>query len=715
MRATDLEMLTLDKHLVLDDKAILAPNLCDRFEKADLERIGDCVWEGYSHDKKSREKWERRTQAAMDLAMQVQRDKSFPWPNCSNVAFPLITISALQFHSRAYPAIISGTEIVKCRVIGEDPSGAKTGRAERIAMHMSWQKLEEQAEWEEQKDRLLINLPIVGTTFVKSYYDATKRKNTDETVLAQDLVLDYWAKSIESCPRKTHVIPFFRNDLHSAIKSGIFRDVSEEAWYSTESTARWEGQAAAKKDNRTGMVPGQPDFTTPYICLEQHVDLDLDGDGYAEPYIITIEETSKEVLRIVCGFDRPEDVLRTKEKEIISIRRTEYFTKYEFIPSPDGGIYGVGFGVLLGPLNESVSTLINQMVDAGTMQTTKGGFLGRGAKMRGGTYTFSPFSWQRVDSTGDDLRKNIVPLEVGEPSTVLFQLLGLLINYVERISGTTDPMVGENPGQNTTAETMRTMVQEGQRIYSAVFKRIWRSMKEEFKKGYILNGIYMPMKKSFGQGQFALREDYLGNPDEIAPAADPNLTSEQMAMAQAMTLKQFAASTPGYDADAVERRVLKLMKVDQIDLIFPGVAKTGAPEDIKVQVAKMKVQVDMAWLQHEQMKFAVSMQEEMRFNDAAIAKILSEIETMQENTKGDEADRMIGLLNAQLGMLKTRNEGLGKSLDLVMKQMDVKMKELELRRAETENGSGADKGNVRRLERTSSNATRAAGSGAQAA
>lgn len=689
-------MLELAGKLVLDDKAILAPNLCDKFSSEDLDKIGDCVWEGYAHDKRSREKWERRTQAAMDLAMQVQKDKSFPWPGCSNVAFPLITISALQFHSRAYPAIISGNDIVKCRIIGEDPSGQKTKRADRIATHMSWQKLEEQPEWEEQKDRLLINLPIVGTTFVKSYYDSKKRKTIDETVLAQDLVIDYWAKSLESCPRKTHTIPFFRNDLHSAIKSGIFRDVSEESWYRVESTARREGQAAAKQDNRTGQTPGAPDFTTPYICLEQHVDLDLDGDGYAEPYIITVEETSKCVLRIVCGFDRPEDVLRNKAKEIISICRTEYFTKYEFIPSPDGGIYGVGFGVLLGPLNESTSTLINQMIDAGTMQTTKGGFLSRGAKMRGGTYTFSPFSWQRVDSTGDDLRKNIVPLEVGEPSTVLFQLLGLLINYVERISGTTDPMVGENPGQNTTAETMRTMVQEGQRIYSAVFKRIWRSMKEEFKKDYILNGIYMSMKKSFGQGQFALREDYLGNPDEIAPAADPNLTSEQMALAQAMTLKQFAASTPGYDADAVERRVLKLMKVDQIDLIFPGVAKTGAPKDIKLQIAELKQQSDMAWLEADKAKFAMGLQEEIRLNDVQIARWIAEIDDMRATTQGDEADRHIALVNAMLGSLKTRN-------DVLMKHLDVLMKSMEVKRAEVENGAGGDTGNVRRLVGASGN------------
>src|SRR3990170_2555688 len=160
-------MFELDTKITLDREAIKAPNLCDRFQGEDLQTLGRHVFEGYKRDKHSRFKWEKRTQAAMDLAMQVQKDKSFPWPGCSNIAFPLVTIAALQFHSRAYPAIVTGTDVVKCRVIGPDPTGEKTARATRISTHMSWQVLEEQSEWEEQKDRLLINLPIVGTVFAK--------------------------------------------------------------------------------------------------------------------------------------------------------------------------------------------------------------------------------------------------------------------------------------------------------------------------------------------------------------------------------------------------------------------------------------------------------------------------------------------------------------------------------------------------------------------
>lgn len=696
--------LNLEQHITLDDAAIASPNLCDRFTEADLQTIGNEVHAGYLRDKQSRYKWERRTQAAMDLAMQVQKDKNFPWPNASNIAFPLITIAALQFHSRAYPAIVSGTDVAKCRVIGEDPTGSKTARAERISTHMSWQCLEEDKGWEEGQDRLLINLPIVGTVFKKSRYNADVGYNTGETVLAQDLVLDYWAKSVAACPRKTHIIPMFRNDVYSRVMRKVFRDILEEAWYKQPPTAPADA-AQARIDNRKGLTAPLGDDTTPFQMLEQHVDLDLDNDGYAEPYIITIEETSRAVLRIVTGFDRPLDIERTRNGEIISITRMEYFTKYEFIPSPDGGIYGVGFGVLLGPLNESTNSVINQLVDAGTMSVTAGGFLGRGAKIRGGIYTFAPLEWKRVDSTGDDLRKNIFPLPVREPNAVLFQLLSLLIGYVNRIAGTTDPMVGENPGQNTPAENMRTMIAEGSKIYSAIFKRIWRAMKDEFKVRYVLNGIYLPRRKSFGKGQIALREDYLGNPDDVCPAADPNITSEAMVFQQVQFLASRAAQVPGYDPGAVERRLLKVMKVDGIDQVYPGVEKTGAPKDIKLQIAELKLQGQQMELEAEMTRFAMELQEEFRVNSAEIAKIAAEIENMREVNQGDAADRQVAIMQSVMKLMDSRNSAVLGKLDIIKKRLEIERERVK---------ASADGGNVRGLAGASGDGGSSSGSGGEA-
>ena len=188
--------------------------------------------------------------------------------------------------------------------------------------------------------------------------------------------------------------------------TGIYRDVREAEWYQNHAQPMTD-ENVLKQDNRQGKTVPQSDDTTPYTMLEQHLLLDLDHDGYKEPYICTVEFTSKQVIRLVSRIDSMEQITKNYKSEIVKITPTEYYTNYPFIPSPDGGVYGVGFGVLLGPLNESTNSLINQLVDAGTMSNTGGGFLGRGAKIRGGVYTFAPLEWKRVDSTGDDLRKNI--------------------------------------------------------------------------------------------------------------------------------------------------------------------------------------------------------------------------------------------------------------------------------------------------------------------
>lgn len=664
-------MLKLDKQIKLTKAFIESPNIADQFDRDDLRRIGDHAHQGYTRDRASRAQWEKRMEAAMDLAMQISKDKNFPWPNCSNIAFPLVTIATLQFQARAYSSIIQGNDVVKCRVVGSDPDGSKQERANRISRHMSYQVLEEDQAWEEQHDRLLINIPIVGCAFKKSYNAPSKGHNISELVLAKDLVLDYYAKSVEACARKTHIVPLYRNEIYERVMTDVFNDVLGEGWYKSPQAPRAD-TSTINSDIRKGMVPPQPDQDTPFVTLEQHCSLDLDGDGYAEPYIVTIEEQSRTVLRIACRFERESDVVKNTHGEIIQIRPTEYFTKYSFIPAPDGGIYDIGFGVLLGPLNESVNSLVNQLVDAGTMSNSAGGFLGRGAKIRGGVYTFAPLEWKRVDSTGDDLRKSIFPLPVREPSAVLFNLLALLVQYTNRVAGTTEVMVGENLGQNTPAETTRTLREEGTKIYNTIFKRIWRGMKEEFKKLYILNAVYLEQKKYFGTGQtFVLREDYLGDPNSVVPVADPNLTSDQARFMQASALKQSAAATPGYDIAEVERRYLRTLKVEEIDQVYPGPDKVPQGKDVKLMIQEMKLQGRQAELQQEMLQFALQLEEDRRLNTAKIAKLEAEAIKLMGDLKGDQADRRINAINAAIGAIKAHNDTLKMRAETVMKQLEA--------------------------------------------
>ncbi len=619
-------MKELQAKLKFDKALIESPNICNELSDEDLSLISEWCWEGFCRDKSSRSAWEKRMNASMDLAMQVSQAKSFPWPNCSNIIFPLVSIASLQFSTRSYANLIQGTDVVHYRVIGDDDeTGQLAAQAQLISDHMSWQVLEEDQAWEEQHDRLFINLAIVGCAFIKTRYSEALRHNVSELVMARDLVVDYFAKSIESAVRKTQVIQIYRNEIWERCKRGVYRDVTDEAWFKApallgaiDETNRME------HDQRVGISLPEGDMDTPFTCLEQHRFLDLDGDGYAEPYIVLMESSSHAILRIVARVERIEDVETNKEGEIISIRAAEYFTKYSFIPAPDGGIYDMGFGVLLGPLNETVNTAINQIFDAGTSNMLGGGFAATGARLKSGTYTRTPGEWKIVKGAGDDIRKALVNFPEIPISNVLFQLISLVIQYADRLAGTVSTVVGENPGQNTPATTYQGMVEQGMQIYRSIFKRVWRSMKEEFKKLALLNVRYLPIRQNFGSpNQVIRRDDYKINPDYIVPVADPNLVSDQQRIQRASALRQSAYSVPGYNMEEVERQWLKAMGITEIPKIYPGAYSKFAQQhplpNPKMQVEQTKLQGLQMKVEYDKWKTVVQLQ-------AAQKKVNAEIE-----------------------------------------------------------------------------------------
>lgn len=659
-------MRELETKLKLDRKVMMAANLTDRFSEQDLHSIGEEVFLGFDLDLQSRSKWETRMSAAMDLAIQMTKSKSFPWPNCSNVAFPLVTIATMQFHARAYPSLVSGEEIVKYKVNGDDPDGKLTDQALLISKHMSWQLLEEDESWEEQHDRLLINLPVMGCAFKKTYRNVSNGSNTSELVMAKDFVLDYYSKSVECASRKTHIIPLSRNELWERMAFGTFCDCRDDAWFTGQATP-FRLPSDGERDRRSGLNQPTPDNSAPFTILEQHCNFDFDGDGYAEPYIISVEHSSRRVLRIVARWDNDDDVLRDAKGNILKITPTEYFTKYTLIPSPDGSIYDMGFGVLLGSLNESVNSLINQLIDAGTMSNSAGGFIGKGAKIRSGSDSFAPLEWKRVDSAADDIRKNIFPLPVREPSAVLFNLLNLLINYTDRISGSTDVMVGENPGQNTPAETSRNMMEQGGKVFTNILKRCWRSMRAEFRKLYVLNSYHLPDSSPFGsEGTRILREYYRADPSRVMPAADPNVHTPQARIQQAITLKQAAASTPGYDPAAVERHFLKAMQVEGVDIIYPGVEKFPPGKSEKLAIEEMRLQAKQLELQQQSQQFLLDLQTQRSLIQAQIINLQAQSIKAVADAEASGAQTDLAQMQQFLDTLKSHDESLRDRISLVM-------------------------------------------------
>ena len=323
-------MLNLERHITLNEGSINSPNLCDQLSSEDLVAIGAWCSHQYDIDKESRERWEKRNESAMDLALQVQKTKTFPWQGASNVVFPLVTVACLQFHARAYPSIVNGRSVVNCRVFGDDPSGQLHERARRIGQYMSWQVLEQDECWEEDMDMALLLTGISGGVWKKTYFDPTLDHSVSEVVLPKDFVINYWAKSTDRVP-KTHVTYLTRNTIHERVVSGIFNDVLSEEWY-TGGVVPQKTTESQRADTRQGITEPQVSEVTPFACLEQHTYLDLDGDGYAEPVIVTFEEVTKTVLRIVYRFDSMSQVMYAKDGRLLKIKATEYFTKIPFIP-----------------------------------------------------------------------------------------------------------------------------------------------------------------------------------------------------------------------------------------------------------------------------------------------------------------------------------------------------------------------------------------------
>jgi len=625
----------------------IAKNLSDE----ELITIGsDCV-EGYETDEASRAGWKENLEEWTKMALQVADKKTFPWPNASNIKFPLLSTAAMQFAARAYPTLVPADgKVVKCRVVGSDPTGEKTRRAIRISKHMSFQVMEEMEEWDEEMDRLLITLPIAGTVFKKTYYDSEKERNVSCVVMPKDMVVNYWAKSLEDCERTTEIHTFSKRKVEEKKRAGLYREVDL-------AKPTVDGIATNKSDPHDMTLPEEDD-TTPYTILEQHTFLDLDKDGYAEPYVVIVEKESKEVLRISARFDT-EGVKLDEKGKIVSITPTQYYTKYSFFPNPDGGFYDIGFGRLLGPINASVDTIINQLTDAGTISNLQAGFIGKGLRIKMGDTKFVPGEWKAVNATGQDIKQQIFPLPVREPSAVLFKLLELLSQSAQQLASVAEIFVGKMPGQNTPATTTMASIEQGMKLFTAVYKRVYRSLGKEFQKLYRLNRVYLdPQVELDILDEPIQQSDYLGNEKEVIPAADPTAASSQERQQKTQQLMQLLGLGT-LDPMEITVRMLESLEVSDPEKLMkqPG----PPPPDPKVEALKMKAQLDQQKaandLQMEQMKMKLS-----QANEAAKMQMTKAMKEQEMQFKAQEAalKMKIAAMEANVSLATQQQEAQSK-------------------------------------------------------
>jgi chaperonin GroES len=598
--------------------AIAKDNLAEGMDDYVLSKIGGEVVRLYDLDFNSRSEWETKSEAAMKLAKLTFEQKTFPLGDpASSVKFPLIAEASIQFAARAYPEIIKGSDVVKCNVTGDDPTNQKQGRADRISCHMSYQLLKQMTEWEADKDRALHTYPIVGGFTNKSYFSPSLRRNVSELVYLEDYVVNQ--KSKRPVRRETHRYWYYSNDIQEKMRSGLWLE----------------------QDLGTGDKPDDQDDTDiGHEILEQHCFYDLDEDDYKEPLIITVHKKTSKVLRIVSRYDK-KGIVINKKGEVVRIDPVHYFTMYEFLPDPAGGFYPLGFGQLSGPSAEAIDSIINQTIDAGTLANRAGGMIARGVRFKGGRNEVNPFEWKFVETSGVSLRDSIFPLPVREPSAVLFQLLGLLIQANKEVMNIKDVLTGQagSLGKDASPTTVMALIEQGLKVFSGIYKRLYRCLTAEFRKLYRLNSIYLDETESFrvaGKPYVVGLSDYQEEDLEVLPVADPNLASDMQRRLQAQVLVSFSGR-PGLNELEVTRLAVKSLHIEQggDKLLLTDGQMSGEeplpfkkPPDPRLVIAQAKMQEGQAKVHEAGMRFQLDVDKHL----LELEELKARIENLRADT-----------------------------------------------------------------------------------
>jgi chaperonin GroES len=609
-------------------------NLVDELSDDQLVELGEQVQRGFENDCTSRDEWEQDLDEWIKLAKQIREEKTYPWQGASNVKYPLLSTAAMQFAARAYPSLVpSSGKVVKTVVVGKDPTGEKYERAERVSTYMSYQLFTEMSGWEEDMDKMLMMLPIVGTMFKKTYYDKSEDKITSCLILPKNIVVNYWTKSLDDCERISEIIYLSPRKLKERILQGIYKDVKL-------------GDPIKPEDSDSA-----EDETTPYEIIEQHTFYDKDGDGYAEPYIVTFERNSGKILRVSTRYHLDDVTLADDGKTVVKIKPIQMYTKFGFVPNPDGSFYDIGFGVLLGPLNESVNTLINIQIDSGHLHTLQSGFIGKGLRLKAGDNKFRPGEWKMVPSGGDDLRKQIVPLPLAAQSDVLFQLMGSLITSGKELASVAEIFVGKMPGQNTPATTTMASIEQGMKVFTAVYKRLFRALSSEFDKLFDLNKMYMDPNKYVEVVDTQIGpEDFDRSHCDVVPGADPTAVSQTEKLLKAQGLMELVGQIPQmFDLIEVVSRVLEAQEQPNWQKVFSKeVQQSGQlpppPPDPKLMAIQAKAEADQRKaavdVQAKQQKMELDGREAAMKMQMQQQEHAQEMQMQQEKTMNEAASQI---------------------------------------------------------------------------
>lgn len=642
-------------------------NIAEDLDEETLTKIGGELKACIEDDLSTRSGWEKKYDEWLKLAEQFAESKTYPWSGASNVKFPLVSTGAIQFHARAFPALFGNRDLVKPKILGEH-TPEKNSRAQRVTRYMSTQTSDLMPGWMEDNDRMLLLLPIVGLAYKKTYYDGATSEKKSVLLSARDVIINYGARDYKTA-RITHVLYPTENEIHANIASGIWLEHDRERPVNTK--------VKGPRDQVQGLSQVSfQDAQEPLEYFESHTFYDLDDDGYAEPYICTINATSGAVVRIVAGWDSEDAVQKNDERQVVRVIREEYFTPYRFLPDPEAPCYAMGLGTLLGSQNAAINTLLNQLIDAGHLAVMPAGFLAKGARVPGGVMKVKPGKFEQINTAADDIRKVIYDLPVKEPSSVLFQLLGMLIESGKDLSSVQDMMVGRSPGQNQPHVTTQAVLEQGLKVFNGIYKRIYRQLSEELKKIYSLNRKFPDDEEykvvlDLQDEKVTMEQDFNNEDLDIVPSAEPDMIAETQKVMRTDSLLQKMAAFPGQLNPAFVLRTALMVEGFNEQEIGEALQVEPPGPDFDQQLAQQefehRVQMETARLQLDALKI-----KEQALRDRAAAYATYKKAEVEEQKVGIEIDKMVlEQYNAERDRIL---QSVEMESDRILKTLDIKAK-----------------------------------------
>jgi hypothetical protein len=554
-------------------------NFAELIDEKELEEIASDLVESFVTDRRSRKEWANAYIKGLDLLGMKIEERTMPWQGASGVFHPMLSEAVVRFQAQAMSEMMPAAGPANTKIVGK-MTRDKFEQSVRVKNELNYLITEEMVEYRDEMEQLTFQLPLAGSAFKKVYYDSVQERPVSVFVPAEDFVIGYGASSLEACPRYTHVMKKDYNEVLKLQLAKFYRDVELP-----EPTAE-PSEIQDKYDEIEGSE-GSVTADDRHTLLEMHVDIDLpepfeDADGVARPYVVTIDLSSKIILSIRRNWYEDD------EKK----RKRMHFTHYSYLPGL--GFYGTGLIHLIGGLAKSATSIMRQLIDAGTLSNLPAGLKTTGMRIKGDTGPLTPGEFRDVDVPAGAIRDNIFPLPFKEPSGVLYQLLGNLVDEGRRIGSVADIQVGDMSA-NAPVGTTLALMERSMKVLSGVQARMHAAMHKELR---ILSRIihdFMPDEYIYEVvGEFSRRDDFNAKTVDVIPVSDPNASTMAQRIVQYQAALQLAQQAPQlYDMGKLHRQMLEVMGIQDADQIIK------LPDDI---APKDPVSENMAILKQEPVK-----------------------------------------------------------------------------------------------------------------